>query len=450
MAIIFDSIIVDGKVKAGRAATLPGVPTNVIVTAGNTTATVSFTAPVSDGGSAITGYTVYSSPVGGTDSNAGSTSLSHTVTGLINGVSYTFYVVATNEIGSGANSTNSNSVVPATVPSAPTSLVATAGNTTATVTFTASSSNGGSTITGYTLYSFPPGGTDSNAGSTGLSHTITGLTNNTSYTFYAVATNAIGNSANSANSNSITPIATDPYWTGVALLLTGETATITPIETFSQSPKSVLVYNVNNTENSATQFKFGTKSVWKKDNTSVLSWNDNSSYPSHTGPIRSAFYVTPYTGTPKVSSPFTIESFYRSPGRPNIIFATVLSDINTSGGWSVRNRFDNGNYQFSLTNYSTGGGSTTANFGVYDYAALNTWVNFAVTFDGTTTYMFVDGQLIGSLTGPNGVPNKTGGTFTGFRIGNNYTSYWDETRLTMGICRYTSNYTVATEPYPQV
>ena len=94
------------------AITFPGAPTGVTAIPGNAQATVSFSAPGFNGGSAITGYTVSSTPAGGVDSNAGSGATSHTVTGLSNGLSYTFSVKATNAKGDSAASAASSPVTP--------------------------------------------------------------------------------------------------------------------------------------------------------------------------------------------------------------------------------------------------------------------------------------------------------------------------------------------------
>ena len=91
---------------------VPGAPTGVTATAGNAQATLSFTAPASDGGSAITGYTVTSNPAGGVDSAAGNAATTHTITGLTNGVAYTFTVIAINAVGASVSSAPSNSVTP--------------------------------------------------------------------------------------------------------------------------------------------------------------------------------------------------------------------------------------------------------------------------------------------------------------------------------------------------
>ena len=91
----------------------PDAPTIGTATLGNAQATVPFTAPSSDGGSAITSYTATSSPGGitGTLSQSGSGSI--TVTGLTNATAYTFTVTATNAIGTSVASAASNSVIPA-------------------------------------------------------------------------------------------------------------------------------------------------------------------------------------------------------------------------------------------------------------------------------------------------------------------------------------------------
>ena len=91
------------------AATSPGTPAIGTATAGDTTADVNWTAPY-DGGSAITGYTVTSSPGGIITTTTGATNV--TVTGLTDGTSYKFKVTATNAAGTSGSSLFSNAVVP--------------------------------------------------------------------------------------------------------------------------------------------------------------------------------------------------------------------------------------------------------------------------------------------------------------------------------------------------
>ena len=178
---------------------VPGAPTNPVATAGNAQASVAFTAPASNGGGAITGYTVTSSPDNRTATGASSPLI---VTGLSNGTAYTFTVVATNAVGNSVASAASVAVSPQTVPGAPTNPVATAGNAQASVAFTAPASTGGSAITGYKVTSFPGSFTAIGANSPLL---VTGLSNGTAYTFTVVAINAVGNSVASAASVAVTP-----------------------------------------------------------------------------------------------------------------------------------------------------------------------------------------------------------------------------------------------------
>jgi Calx-beta domain/Fibronectin type III domain len=87
----------------------PGAPSNATATAGNGSATVTFTAPVSDGGDPVNSYTVTASPGGATVKGVTSPI---TITGLVNGTSYTFTVRATNPEGTGPASPPSNAVTP--------------------------------------------------------------------------------------------------------------------------------------------------------------------------------------------------------------------------------------------------------------------------------------------------------------------------------------------------
>ncbi|BDA58707.1 putative Ig domain-containing protein [Shewanella xiamenensis] len=267
-------------------AVVPDAPTIGTATAGDAEATVTFTAPASTGGASILagGYTVTASPGGATGTGSGSPV---TVTGLTNGVSYTFTVTATNSAGTGAASAASNSITPASpqtitfnnpgaqtfgttptltasssagggyvvtftsstpgvctvsgttltfvtagtctinanqagdaaylaasqvsqsfvvnpiVPTAPTSVVATAGDTQASVAFVPPANNGGSNVLGYVVSVtpndvLPVSGTNSPI-------VVSGLTNGVTYTFTVEAENAVGFGPASSASNPITP-----------------------------------------------------------------------------------------------------------------------------------------------------------------------------------------------------------------------------------------------------
>ncbi len=94
----------------GDGSVPPSAPTGVTATPGDGRATVSWTAPASDGGAPIVAYWVTASPGGRTCITAGATTC--VVSGLTNDTAYTFRVVAANHANTGASSAPSAPVVP--------------------------------------------------------------------------------------------------------------------------------------------------------------------------------------------------------------------------------------------------------------------------------------------------------------------------------------------------
>ena len=189
--------------------TAPNAPTSPTAVAGNVQATITWVAPASNGGAAITGYTVTSSPVVATPTACKAVNaLTCIFTGLTNGTSYTFTVAAINSVGTGTSSAATAAVIPSTVPGAPGTPTVVIGAGSAAVTWTAPSSNGGLSITSYNVYNATsnalvcsytvPVGTSANT------CTATGLSPGTSYTFYVKAVNPTGTSAQSASSTAAT------------------------------------------------------------------------------------------------------------------------------------------------------------------------------------------------------------------------------------------------------
>lgn len=96
--------------------TVPGAPTAVTPTRQNSQVSLSWTAPASNGGSAITDYKIEYSSDSGSNwtefTRSASTSTSATVSGLSNGTAYVFRVTAKNVAGYGAASASSASSTP--------------------------------------------------------------------------------------------------------------------------------------------------------------------------------------------------------------------------------------------------------------------------------------------------------------------------------------------------
>jgi predicted RNA-binding protein with TRAM domain len=209
VAVRADNAIGQGTPSTPRNATpitAPGAPIDVLAASDSASADVSWVAPLSNGGSAITGYTAtaYTTSRGTTAVGTActTTTLGCTVTGLINGTTYYIGVVATNAAGSGYVSNPLQSVVPVARPGAPTLTGVTAGDSYLSIPFTAGTP-GGDQISSY-QYSFDSGATWVNASGTTSPLLIDGLVDGTSYTVSLRAVSAAGPGATS-NTETATP-----------------------------------------------------------------------------------------------------------------------------------------------------------------------------------------------------------------------------------------------------
>jgi len=101
--------------------TAPSAPRGVTAIPGNGLAVVSWTAPLSNGGSPITGYIVTASPGGRQVITTGATTA--TVSGLTNGTSYTFTVRAANASFTSVASAPSAAVTPLSSSTTPVPVV---------------------------------------------------------------------------------------------------------------------------------------------------------------------------------------------------------------------------------------------------------------------------------------------------------------------------------------
>ena len=320
---------------ATPAATVPGPPRNVVATAANLSATVTWDAPTNPGGANITGYTVTAadstvSTRGGQSCTWTSGPLTCTVTGLTNGDSYSFSITATNSLGTGVASTASNAVVPAvTAPSAPTGLVATPGNTTAALTWTAPS-NGGSAITGYNVYEASSSGGENYAAPvngtliSGTTTTVTGLTNGTTYYLTVKAVNAIGSSPASSEVFAI-PAGTVPGApTGVNATPGLASATVAWTAPSNLGGSAVTRYTAVAADSTASA-RGGQTCTWTTGPLSciVSGLTDGDSYTFTVTATNSVGTSAPSTASsavvPALSAPLALTSLVATPGNHNVV-----------------------------------------------------------------------------------------------------------------------------------
>ena len=197
-------------------STVPGKPAAPTLSVKHQALGVSWSAPSSNGGAAITGYKVgrcsasCSSDTSWTVKTLTTTGTTTDLTGLTNGTSYQVRVAAVNRSGTGAWS-DTTTATPAKVPDAPSAPTLTKGARQLSVSWSAPADNG-EEITDYDVrYCVNSTGCDADSEWTSLSGaadpgtsttaTISNLTNGTTYQVQVRATNSVGDGAWSLSSS---------------------------------------------------------------------------------------------------------------------------------------------------------------------------------------------------------------------------------------------------------
>ena len=170
---------------------VPGRPGNLTATPDDGAVALSWTA-AEDNGSPITNYQHRRSGVEWEDVPGRPTATEVTVSGLTNGVEYVFYVRAVSSAGAGAEA--SVSATPAAAPDAPGNLTAAPGDRAVALSWAAAANNG-SPIIKYQHQRDDTHWADIAGGATTNSLTVTGLVNDTQYTFSVRAVNGMGEGA---------------------------------------------------------------------------------------------------------------------------------------------------------------------------------------------------------------------------------------------------------------
>jgi hypothetical protein len=204
----------------------------------------------------------------------------------------------------------------------------------------------------------------------------------------------------------------DPFLNNVSLLL--------PFDgSFNDaSNNNFAVTDNGNAQISSAQSKFGGSSAFFDGNGDYLVLEDDADFNL-------------------ASTPFTIEAWIY----PTLVDSTVRAVIakDTYGS----------NFSWCLAFNNTKLACYTSNIaGDYLFEAnasvqVNTWQHIAVTSDGTTQRLFLNGQLLGTKNAPitNALSKISIGCFSWNNPGAFYQGYIDDLRVTKGFARYTSNFT---------
>jgi hypothetical protein len=311
----------------------------------------------------------------------------------------------------------------------PTSVTAAGGNSQATVSWTAPAETGGYAITDYVVqYSSNNGSswtTFADGTSTDTSAVVTSLTNGTAYMFRVAAVTATGTGPYSSASDSVTPgVASDPFFSSVALLLHADGSGSTFVDS-SGTPKTITA--VGGATQSTAQSKWGGKSL-------ALNGSDaNLSLPSSALAFTGDFVIEGWIYL--ISNPI-YSSIVETRASPS--FADFVAGVYPIGGG---HRLD----------FVTAGGVRLT--GSSTSVPLGSWSHFAFVRSSGVISAYVDGVRDATqLSYSASISPASATALIGRNVDGNFINgYIDDLRITVGSARgYTgSTITVPTAAFPE-
>jgi hypothetical protein len=227
----------------------------------------------------------------------------------------------------------------------------------------------------------------------------------------------------------VAPIVHDPYLGSVQVLLNGESGVVD-----ASGHQTFTAYGTPAVN--ASIFKYGTKSVYF----------DGASRLTMPAGATAAYWNWSSAGS------YTIESWIYPTSVGGSVYRPLVSltSSTTTNYWEFGMQA-NGFLHFD---YWTGTRRT-----VVDTVAItaNTWSHVAMSFDGTTIRIFVNGTMRASAAyvGPALAAQmictigEAGGGAEGAVMAY-YAGYMDDFRLTNGVCRYSGNFTPPTQALPTI
>jgi hypothetical protein len=212
---------------------------------------------------------------------------------------------------------------------------------------------------------------------------------------------------------------TDPYINNVSLFLPFNSN----FNDNSSNNFSITAYG--DAQISSTQSKFGGSSAYfdgdgdyllLEDDNAFIFNNDLEDYPSI--PFTIEAWIYPLTLSSETASVIISKDTYGSN------FSWCIALYNDRIGVYTHDISDDWQFEANTT------------------VLTNTWQHVALSMDGTTQRLFLNGQLVGTKNAPitNRSSKITIGCFSWNNTNSFYNGYIDDLRITKGVARYTSNF----------